>query len=275
VQSVTHVINQAQGAWTTASFAGAYVHDETIDFDQKGRSLEEVANRATDGFRDDRYDSTRIGKEVYQRLFGCDSLYEILGRAQSTGSGDLLSQKLGALKEAGWGNIPLSVEAVAGLYQQAVSTRSDVDLFTQSVSWRPKANLLEMMGSDLVERGTDSLAIDRVSIRKTDAELIANEGFFATCVDPEAYTTIHAEFNALATRTIPVTQTTEVPEISLPVGNQQSRLILRPAKTVTSTTYKTVTKNTKGNYELAKHLEARRSKILAYVDSLRLRGLRG
>lgn len=275
VQTVTHVINQDQGGWTHVSLTGAYVHDEVADFDAKGRSLEEVANRGTDGFRDDRYDSKRIGPEVYQRLFGCNSIYETYSQIAADAS-DPLSKRLKAFADAGYGNIPLSVEALHGLYQRVVKESADVDAFTQSITWRPKANLLEMMGTNIVEQqNSEGLAFDRNELRRTDSDLVTNDGFLATCVDPEAETTIKAEFTAVVTRTVPVSVQTVVPEISVPIGNESSRLVLRAERTETSTTYNTVTEKTKGNYQLAAHLEARRAKVKAYVDSLRLRGLRG
>lgn len=275
VQSVTHMINQ-NGGTTSISMIGAHVHDETADFDGKGRSLEEVTNRGVDGFVDDRYDSSKIGTEVYPRLFGCNSIVEIYGSAVSSDAEDPLNQRLEALKGAGYGQIALSVEAVHGLYQNAVQEKADINAFSQSLSWRPKANMLEMLGTDIVERANESeLAFDRVALRKSDSELVTNEGFFVTCVDPEAETTIRAEFTAISTRTIPVATVTQIPEVSVPVGNQSSRLILKAATTNVSTTFKEVVKNTKGNYELDKHLNARRVKVQAYADSLRLRGLRG
>lgn len=282
VMTVTHVINQQSGGNTHISFAGAHVHDETADFDEKGRSLEEVTNRGTDGFLDDRYDSTRIGAEVYQRLFGCDSIYDKYSDFVPDVSDGLdpLAEKLFALEEAGMGDIPLAVEAIHGLYQRVVSTGSDVEAFTQSITWRPHANLLEMMGTSIAQAPNplsqlDPTLIDLEALGREDPELASYDGFFCTCVDPDALTTKNATFTSVGTRSVAVTTTTKVPEVSIPVGDNTARLVLVAEKSVSSTTYTEVQDKKVGNYELSAHLEARRVKVQAYADSLRLRGVRG
>ena len=280
ISTVSHSINQAQGGWTHFTMVGARVHDETADFDGKGRSLEEVTNRGVDGWVDDRYDSTRIGAEVYQRLFGCNSIYEVYSQLDKSDLGDTLGLTLAALKEKKYGAQALAVEALHGLYQRVLSEGGDVDAFSQSISWRPKANMLEMMGTSFVQEGAsaapqDPQLINLEALAKEDPDLAKYDGFLATCVDPDAYTTKNATFTSVSVRSVPVTTVTQVPEISVPVGNQSSTLVLREATTTTSTTYKEVQQNTKGNYELSAHLNARRVKVKAYADSLRLRGLRG
>jgi len=278
IQTVTHVISQAEGGWTHFTMAGAHVHDETIDFDKKGRSLEEVANRGADGFIDDRYDSTRIGPEVYQTLFGCDSIFETY-LTTGTGGDDPLSLRLSALQAAGAGDTILSVEAIHGLYQTAVREKMDLNAFSQSISWRPKANMLEMLGVQVLQAsGTGAVVTDLIDFNKLndeDPELVVNDGFFASCTDPEASTTVDATFVAVKSRSVGVTTTTSIPEISESVGDADEERIIQSASTVTSTTYKTVTEKSTGNYELAAHLEARRAKVLAYTESLKYRGLRG
>lgn len=277
--TITHSITQNEGGWTHVSIVGAHVHDETADFDGKGRSLEEITNRAIDGFLDDRYDSPRIGKEVYARLFGCNSIVDIYEGLLSTDSTDPLGQKDKALKDAGYGTIPRAVEFIHGLYQQALAQGNSVDSLCQSLTWRPKANMLEMLGTSFVEanQGPEINAglIDLNQLRMDDPELVANEGFLASCVDPDARTTEDATFVAVTKRQVAKTTTTNIPEISVPVGNQGQTLILQEASTETSTTYEDVEVSKKGNYRLSDHLRARRVKVKAYADSLRLRGIRG
>lgn len=281
VQTITHSLTQNEGGWTHVSVIGAHVHDETVDFDGKGRSLEEITNRATDGFIDDRYDSERIGKEVYSRLFGCESIIDIYQNLLSTDPDDILVQKDTALKNLGYGTIPRAVEFVHGLYQQALAEGGNIDALSQSMSWRPKANMLEMLGTSFVEglgpspAQIDSTLLDIERLKYEDPELAANEGFLASCVDPDAKTTEDATFVAVTKRQVAKTIVTETPEISLPVGNQGQTLILQEAATTKSTVYEDVEVSKKGNYELSSHLRARRVKVKAYADSLRLRGIRG
>lgn len=281
IATVTHVITQSEGGWTHFSATGAHVHDEVVDFDKKGRSLEEVTSRGTDGFIDNRYDVQRIGPEVYQTLFGCGSLadlYELaFGQPDETGVNPL-AERLLALEEAGVGEVHRAVEAVHGLYQTAVREGADLEAFVQSLTWRPKANLLEMLGTQFQEAtaaGTEIYPVDTSILEKEDSDLAFYEGFFASCTDPDAETTKSAEFTSSVARMIPVTTTTVVPEESIPVGNQQSRLVIRPAQVVTSTTYQAVSAKKKGNYGLTGHLKARRAKVLTYTESLKQRGLRG
>jgi hypothetical protein len=93
IASLVHSVDQ-NGGWTHFSMSGARVHDEQIDFDDTGRSLEEVVSRGTDGFLDDRYDVERIGPEVYQRIFGCDSIVDVLTATERTtrGMGEATTQ---------------------------------------------------------------------------------------------------------------------------------------------------------------------------------------
>ena len=281
LHTVSHSLTQNEGGWTHISVVGAHVHDETVDFDGKGRSLEEITNRAVDGFIDDRYDSSRIGKEVYPRLFGCGSIVEIYESLLSTNQNDTLGQKDKALVDLGYGTIPRAVEFIHGLYQQALAQGNNIDALSQSLTWRPKANLLEMLGTSFVEglgpspAQIDSNLLNLDYLRGQDPELVKNEGFLASCVDPDAKTTEEANFVATTKRQVAKTTVTKTPEIVYSVGNTGQGLVLQEAQTITSTTYQDVDVSKKGNYELSSHLRARRVKVKAYADSLRLRGVRG
>jgi hypothetical protein len=89
VQSVVHSIDQ-QGGQTHFTMTGCYLHDETSDFDNEGRSVYEVTRRGTDGFLDDRYDWERIGEEVYQTVFGCGSLFDVISGVNEGDLADLV-----------------------------------------------------------------------------------------------------------------------------------------------------------------------------------------
>lgn len=281
IQTVSHVVNQQQGGWTHFSMSGVHIHDETADFDDKGRSLEEVTSRGTDGFIDNIYDFDQIGKEVYQTLFGCNSIYDVRLSLDIQGSIDdeeketIFDGLSKALEKQG--AIAGSVTALSFMYQQALKSESDLNAFTQSITWRPKANLLEMMGTSIVEgqasMGAETLpsVVDLDSLQ--DPELVANEGFFASSVDPESKTITEEFFIASSTREVAKTTITHIPpEITVQGGKS---FTLKAAEEKASTTFTSVTKNAKGKYGLGSHLEARRAKVQAYLDSLRLRGIRG
>ena len=85
ISAVVHSVDQ-MGGWTHFSMTGARVHDEQVDFDDGGRSLEDVVAKGTDGFLDPRYESERIGPDVYQKLFGCDSIVDILDESERWGT---------------------------------------------------------------------------------------------------------------------------------------------------------------------------------------------
>ena len=281
VSSVTHSITQV-GGHTYLTLSGARVHDETADFDGKGRSLEEVASRGTDGFLDDRYDTNRIGKEVYELLFGCGSIVDFLLGLDIT---DTTGENVGAGILAGVkdliakvpGEIAPAVYALQLAYQQVIQAGADVNIFTQSLTWRPKANLIEMMGLDIgigdvnVQYSLDGYVGTDVLF---DNEYLDNyDGFFSTAVNPEAPSTVNATFTATTGRTIPTATATEIPAVTVTVGGEE--VVVQAARSDTSTTYTEVAKGTEGNYELASHLEARQTKVKEYVASLRQRGVRG
>jgi len=90
VQTVVHSIDQ-NGGWTHFTMVGCYQHDEAADFDNEGRSVYEVTRRGTDGFLDDRYDWERIGEEVYQTVFGCGSLFDVIAGVNEGDLADLVS----------------------------------------------------------------------------------------------------------------------------------------------------------------------------------------
>lgn len=281
IQTISHSITQNEGGWTHISVVGAHTHTETVDFDGKGRSLEEITNRATDGFIDDRYDSSRIGTEVYPRLFGCNSIVETYLSLFSADSSDPVSQRNKTLAQQGVGVIPRAVEVIHGFYQRALKDGQNVDAFAQSITWRPKANLLEMLGTSFVEGlGPSPAQIDPdllnfQYLQAQDIELTQNEGFLASCVDPDAKTTTDATFVATTRRQVAKTTVTKVPAVIDYVGGNGQGLVRQEAETITSTTYQDVETNKKGNYDLSGHLRARRVKVKAYADSLRLRGIRG
>lgn len=286
VQSITHSIGQ-EGAVTSVSMTGCRVHDETADFDAKGRSLEEIAARGTDGFMDDRYDPLRVGKEVYQVLFGIGSIVDLSTGVDLT---EQLNMFVGetteraqvirhlAAKIAAQSPLQRAVSTLQVLYQAVALLGGNTQAFAKSVTVRPKANLLEMNGLSYMESGFPGPQQKRYSeavLRVQDPEQLRNEGFFATAVDPDAETTRNATFKAVSKRVIPKTVTTTLPAETVPLGDNGKEVILEPEITRTSITYQTVEASRTGSYELDSHLNARRSRVRSYAESLRDRGIRG
>ena len=278
LRSVVHSIDQT-GGWTHFSIVGARVHDEEIDFDGKGRGLEAITSRGTDGFLDDRYDGQRIGDEVYEPLFGCGSIFSLIETSSITETvteentkittrtipteeeieeekkvieADFLANPEASLAVDAFGE-PLdsssgvslfdpnledtiagqdvrvklndwianfsrsesststttttqltadatlrAVENLITVYRIAMDTY-DVHKFAQNLTYRPKATLPEMMGTNIQIKpqasGVDGeqTFLGSVAFEATDPDLSANEGFFATAVDPIASVTQRGE----------------------------------------------------------------------------------
>jgi hypothetical protein len=238
ITTVVHSIDQ-RGGLTHFSMTGARTHDEAIDYDGKGRNLEEIATRATDGFLDERYDPYRIGFEVYLPLFGCDSLVEsvftAIGAQEEFFEG--IQQTADIVESEASSPIREAVITLENLYRTVVENGGDVRTFTNSVTWRPKANFAELMGLGFINLSVSQdqpgfTFADLERIAETDPALNNNRnGFFATAVNPDAQETTEASYKS--------------------------------------------SDGTTGKYELESHLRARQEKVLAYVESLRLRGMRG
>lgn len=240
VTTLSHSVDQT-GGFTHFNMQGARVHDEGVDIDQKGRDVEEIATRGTDGFLDDRYSPSQIGEGVYQKLFGCGAVTDarFLESAAETKEDKLFSGQIYAgTWSSGQGAVPTSVAFLAFLYRRVVEVGADVRLFTQGITRRPKANFAEMMGIGYASMPTENNQTPGYSdaeiqrLKETDPDLAQNEnGFFATAVDPTAVDTTQATY--------------------------------------------TGTDGNESRYELDSNLKARQEKVLAYVESLRLRGMRG
>jgi hypothetical protein len=233
--TVVHSVDQ-QGGWTHWSMAGARLHTESFDLDSQGRYLEELATRATDGFLDDRYDPERIGDEVYQSLFGCGSLVDVADTSREDDS-DLYAGLVADQGELALKS-PLmkSVVALEYLYRAVSTNGGDVRGFSRSVSWRPRANFAETMGiRHIIPRPQG----DQPAFGYGDLKTLFRS-------DPD----LEANPNGFFATAV----TTEAPETFKAFYEEDG---------------------TTGRYELDSHLRARQVLVRKYVDSLRLRGMRG
>jgi hypothetical protein len=319
IATVVHTIDQTGGR-THFTMVGARTHTENIDFSDKGRTLEEITSRGTDGFLDDRYDPLIIGEEVYAPLFGIRSIVDLVERGAPLTAGNISAQDIlsteGVSSLSGpWSRSELEdiqllyqsgkyvqagVEYLLFLYRAALKTGANIDLFTQSITTRPKATFPEMMGTRIQFPRSDpdesafSLS-EIVALKTTDPDLLKNDGFFHSAVDPLAPDTVNATFVAVKKRTsasVRVKKKDPV-EVSLPDGSsavlpfsaadlalaakdEKGKPILKDgALVIETTTFTTTTEKSEGNYQLQNLLESRRRKVEAYVASLRSRGLRG
>lgn len=176
-QAVVHSIDQ-NGGWTYITMSGVRLHDEIFDPDKKNRPLEEILATATNGYLDDRYDYNNVGEQVYKPLFGCGSLLDTtLG---STG---------GKFEVGDKGPISSAVEALGFLYNAALDNEADISLFTRALTYRPKANFVDLFG--LPSSTANMNDEDRAGLVATSAAIDmskpANEGFHSILVDSTAH----------------------------------------------------------------------------------------
>jgi hypothetical protein len=187
--------------------------------------------------------------------------------------------------------VPLSVEKLHTLYREALKGGINIDLWTKSLTNRPKANFPEMMGTDLANvppaRGQDSDGSANGSlwvIWEQDLKLAGQDGFFACAVNPEAKTTVDNSYVSKFKRKVDKVSVVEEYEVipavyesvEIEEGIFESREVV-PAVFASEEVVKEVTQVVpeEATYALTDNLKARRLKVHAYIGSLRQRGLRG
>tara|TARA_R110002126_G_scaffold52672_7_gene142982 strand:- start:674 stop:1342 length:669 start_codon:yes stop_codon:yes gene_type:complete len=184
IATVVHSFDQS-GGWTHYNMTGARIHDEVVDFDGTGKTLEQVTSRGTDSFMDDRYDVERIGDDVYQLLFGCGSLYDVGLSLTAAADMDAFNKN----------PVVSSVNAISALYRRALANSIDIRRLTDSITNRPKANFVEMMGIVRAGIAQDPAAFGFLD--ESDPALLENaDGFFSTATRADANDTVNASFTA-------------------------------------------------------------------------------
>jgi hypothetical protein len=279
VVSVVHSIDQS-GGWTYVTLAGARVHDEDIDFDGKDRNIEEITSRGADGFLDNRYDLDRIGKEVYQLLFGCGSLIDLFSQENLTSLlGEELGSKIATLAEEE-GKVIGGVAILEALYRKAIASGADIDAFTQGLTRRPKADLVQILGLNFLNLGEEeNAAVNNVLL---DPQFVGagdpdpTQGFMSVAVNPAAADLQHDTYSIQKTTTtsreVPIFESQTLDDYTTGTRKEVTQEIQVGTETVTTSSTKVTSR---GTYGLKEHLEKRQKIIQAYADSLLFRGLRG
>jgi hypothetical protein len=207
-----------------------------------------------------------VGQEVYKLLFGCGSILDPFK--------DDPTSVYAGLVAAGVSPVSAAVQSLQALYQTARGNQADMQLFIDSLTQRPKATFVDVLG--LPELSPDLSEDDLLSITRLEAAGLSPNGFFSTAVDPEAPEMSNDKFTATTTSTT-LRSTTE------PVVIYEERINADTGKTFTvaRTSHEpreevvTVKKTEQGSYNLRDDLNERQLRVKAYVDSLALRGLRG
>ncbi len=271
LHTMTHVIDQ-NGGWTHATLTSARLHDEVIDLDEGGQSLEDITSRGTDGFLDDRYEQTRIGDDVYQLLFGVGSLLDIPEVLEDvTQFPTLVTRAVGNLQE---------------LYRNAKLGTTSLHTFTAALQHRPKADMVQILGlTETLNIGDDSASAGVLNhVRRELAEdpNATEEGFMSVAVDPNAGDFDSDTYVSKATTTS-FTRVTKSEDITTVVSvdsdgdgvDDSTETIRIPLPEQSVLQARVVPEGTEGTYGLAVLLAERQAFVRAYIDSLRFRGLRG
>ena len=322
IQAVTHSIDQ-QGGWTHFTMTGCYIHDEEADFDGNGRSLGEVTRRGTDGYLDDRYDYENIGDQVYQTLFGCGSLHDILGgrtaedisalvnsagadvaaafepvvtsrkvkktrtafrevpfAETNTLTGTQLSTRIEEYQETyyetetvtsyGPKALTKAVAYLQLLYQTILTNEGDLQAFTKSLTQRPKADMVQVVGIPTLDPNNPT-DLEYSIYDILFGEGYEKEGFLSAAVDDQS--SVDDSYTATKTHT----NTTKIPpspdfqRVTDNYGQPYWDTSWTEEKVETTTS----TSESTASYGLKEHLEKRQAAVKAYINSLTYQGLRG
>lgn len=283
IATVVHAIDQT-GGWTYITMTAARVHDEDIDFDGAGKTIEEITSRGTDGFLDDRYDMSRIGKEVYTPLFGCGSFLDTFSAsALSEEDSDIIANAKTIATEKG--EMVGAVAVAEAFYRRVVTTNGDADTFSWNVARRPHADMVQILGLGGLNVGEDEQAAVDAILRDPTWEGAgdpdATQGFMGVAVDPtcadmanDKYTVRTKETVQVGTKHSDAVMRSTFDHVDESGNDVYVDEVVTPASDtpIYSTTYKI---NSTASYGLKTHLETRRTTVQAYLDSLQYRGLRG
>jgi hypothetical protein len=257
IHTVVHSVTQ-KGGWTHATLIGCHHHTEDVDFDKKGRTLEEITNRGSDGFMDERYHADRIGQEVYQPLFGCDSIVDSV----ITQADDPTDSTVASTSEAS-NSIKAAVDYLEEIYRTARDGGMDMEAFIRSTTWRPKASLVDIHGiPDGLDAATSSHLADQ-GVEPRGFMGVASDVNDDTKGDYTSYKYVRGEDKT----------TTVVGEADDAQGLVDGSAAPKATETVVTPQYSKT--GEKGAFDFKGHLEARQVSVLAYIESLKLRGLRG
>lgn len=280
VATVVHAIDQT-GGWTYLTLTAARVHDEDIDFDGAGKSIEEITSRGTDGFLDDRYDMTRVGKDVYGPLFGCGSITDLLVEENlTTELGEVQGGiVLDAIERSG--KVVGCVTAIEALYRKVVSSGGDPDTFSWNMSRRLHADITQILGleghnaSDAEQEAVSAILRDPTWVGAGDPQ--ETQGFMGVAVDPNCSDTANDKYTVKTKESVQVgTKHTDAVMESVTDSSTGDVTDEEVAPATDTPIYKTTYKiDSEASYGLKVHLEERRTTVQAYLDSLQYRGLRG
>jgi hypothetical protein len=258
VAAVAHDIDASTGGRTLVTLQGAYRYDETADVGDGVIPLETIAVKgedgATKGFLDDRYVPDRIGPDVYQPLFGCDSVIEYTPEGADTSAGQ----------------VPAAIDGLWEEYKAARRAGVPLHEYTKRITHRPKANLRQMHGDEDTPGffdaaiNPDSPVHENMSWTFTETQETYREVPMGTYRAIERLQGLGYERE----EAIRVAQGTGM-SLPHPEGIEESED--NTVSLLASTTERHVTVS----LDLKAKAEERQAAVQAYVDSLASQGIRG
>jgi hypothetical protein len=294
IQSLTHSITQAGGT-TQVSLIALREHDEDIDFTEQGRTQEEVilgvaAGEDSDGtkdtFLDDRYSADNIGEKVYTPLYGTGSVLDLYDMFFET-------TDLSFVFRAGDGKVKKctkdAAEVIFAAYKLMIANEGSVGTWTQGITHRPKANLVDILGFEQASSWTN---FSRTAQSRMDGTMpgggsyfdTANypdvAGFMASAIDP-THDDANMTYTAKDSLTTYYTESYTVTEASTaldPYVEDGDACLESSYESVVKyrTKSRTVDKSASGTeYGTGGNVETRQAFVKAYVEGLLLKGLRG
>ena len=281
VVSVTHSIT-TQGVVTQAQLVAMRPYDESIDFDalsragddderkSEGQSIEQIAMGfdAEEAYFDSRYAPENIGAEYYSKILGCDSIVDTFSTADIENE-EVLKRLPGGSEEL---TVAKAILALSDLYDLAVAEQADLGVLSSSLTWRPKVTMTQILGtaaSTSLSGFEENKNYPQVSpISKATSEY----GFMSSAIDPEA-----ADTNATYTESVDGTTTVTTSSTTTQTVLSADTLNAQQVETTTTST-STVSATVDGGeatYGLDDDLRERQARLLAYLEAIKHRGIRG
>ncbi len=287
VVSVSHQLSP-QGVTTHAQLVCLRPYDESIDFEAlnrtnnededkgEGASIERLAMgfHNEESYFDKRYAPENIGSEYYKHILGCDSIvdsFSIVGNPEADPRLQEVLKKIPGNEEEL--TVAKSILALSDIYDTAIREKVDLNLFSNGVTWRPKASLTQIMGGD-----NDDLASGQGIPSKNYPQLggssYRESGFMAGAVDPLSEDATSATYEATESRSVTSRQVVGQEEVSIIRGDTGNRDVTQAPVFGNVTSVTAVDAGT-ASYGLDDDLEERQKRLLAYLEAIRHRGMRG
>lgn len=288
VTSISHQIS-ISGATTHVSMVAVRPYDESIDFEAikrtdeqgtdsappgEGSSLERVAMGFAEGeesYFDNRYAPENIGDSYYQNLLGCDSIVD-----QYLGNAEFLLGEFGHLLSLLPGNdeeltVAKSVLYLSSLYDAVVESGADANVFSNGITWRPKATITQILGGETLIKATEPTSQNYPAVSTIFSEY-KDAGFMAGAVDPDSDDAANATYQATEQQSTTVTVTEQQPANTINSGGDPSSSFL----SVETQQQALVAVDTgTASYGLDDDLRDRQERLKKYLEAIKHRGIRG